>query len=249
MATRFFSTTPRNVARIAGLGYLGIIVFGIFAEFVVRSSLIEDGDAAKTAQNIATFQGLFRFGIASDLVMIVLDVMVAAALYVLFRPVSAGLAMFAAWLRLIQAAVLGALLLTLVFVLQLASGADNLTAIDAGQRDALILLFSEAHGFGYSIGLVFFGAHLLVLSYLVFRSGFLPKVLGALLLSAGVGYLVDSFANIVLTNYDDFETLFATVVFMPAFIGEMALALWLLVKGVKVEEPPIQAPAKELSAW
>ena len=234
MTTRIADISPAAYARIAGLGYLIIIAAGIFAEFFIRSSLIVVGDATATAGNIAASQSLFRTGIAGDLIMLICDVVVALALYMLFRPVNKGLSLLAAFFRLVHAAVYGVNLLNLIIVALLAGGAGYLAAFQPAQSDALTMLFLSAHQYGYAIGLVFFGFHCMVLGYLVFRSGFLPKLLGVLLVLASVGYLVDSFANVLLPNYTDYESILVVVVFVPAFIAELSLSLWLLIKGVNI---------------
>lgn len=225
----------RNTARIAGVLYLIIIFAGMFAEFFVRSSLIVPGDAAATAGNITASEGLFRAGIASDMVMILTDVAIGLILYVLLRQVSHVLALLAAFFRLAQAATLGLNLLNLFFGLQLVTGTTYLAAFSLEQQYSLGLLFLNAHGIGYRLALVFFGMSLLILGYLVFKSGFLPKVLGVLLIIASVGYQVDSFAYFLLTNYSNYQAIFGTIVVMPAFIAELAFGLWLLVKGVRVQ--------------
>ena len=225
-----------KTARVAGVLYLTIIVAGIFAEFVVRQSLIVPGDATATASNIMASEGLFRLGIAGDLIMILSDIALALIFYVLFKPVSQALSLLAAFFRLGQATILALNLLNLFFVLQLLSGADYLTVFGADQLDALVLLFLNGHSLGYSIGMVFFGLSLLVLGYLVFKSGYLPRILGGLLIFASLGYLVDSFAGLLWPNYDNYEAIFALVVFVPAFIGELSMAVWLLVKGINVPQ-------------
>lgn len=234
MTTRMADISPAAYARVAGLGYLIIIAAGIFAEFFIRSSLIVANDAAATAGNIAASQSLFRTGIAGDLIMLVCDIVVALALYMLFRQVNRGLSLLAAFFRLVHAAVYGVNLLNLVIVALLAGGAGYLAALQPSQSDALTMLFLDAHKYGYAIGLVFFGFHCMVLGYLVFKSGFLPRILGVLLLAASIGYLVDSFANILLPNYADYESVLMLVVFVPAFVAELSLSLWLLLKGVNV---------------
>ena len=229
-------TSPRQAARVAGLLYLTIIIAGIFAEFFVRQSLIVAGDAAATAANIVASEGLFRLGIAGDLIMIMCDVALALVFYVLLKPVSNALSLLAAFFRLAQAAILGINLLNLFFVLQLLSGADYLSVFGADQLEALVLLFLNGHSIGYSIGLVFFGLSLFVLGYLVFKSGYFPRILGVLLIVAAFGYLIDSFASFLWPTYEAYEAIFALVVFLPAFIGELAMCLWLLVKGVNVHK-------------
>lgn len=222
----------RAWARTAGLGYLVIIVTGIFAEFFVRSSLVVPGDAAATAGNILASESLFRSGLAGEFLMLLSDVLVALALYAVFSGVNRTLALLAAFFRLVHAAIVGLNLLNTWVPLLLLSGSPYLAVFEAGQLHALALLFLEAHSYGYVIGLVFFGVHCMVLGYLVFVSGFMPRVLGVLLMGAAVGYLVDSGARTLLPTYADHEGTFTLLVFVPAFVAELSFCLWLLVKGV-----------------
>ena len=222
----------KPLSRAAGLGYLVIIVCGIFAEFFVRSSLIVPGDAGTTAGNIAGAQGLFRLAIFAEFLMLAADVALAMLLYVLFREAGRSLALLAAFFRLTHASIVGVTLLNLFVPLLLLGDKPYLEAFQPEQLHALVLLILETHGFGYLVGLVFFGFHCLVLGYLVYRSGYVPKVLGVLLVVAGLGYLADGFGRTLLVHYDEYATTFQMVVFIPAFIGELSFCLWLLVKGV-----------------
>lgn len=227
--------SPRVYSRIAGVGYLIIIAAGIFAEFVIRSSMIVPGDATTTANNIMASEQLFRVGIAGDLIMLVCDIVVGLALYVLLRPVSKNLALLALLFRLIHTAVYGANLLNLFLVLLFLSG----EGFGFDQQSGLVSVFLDAHGIGYSLGLVFFGFHCLLLGYLIYKSGYIPGVLGILIAIAGLGYLIDSFTNVLLSNYTQYESVLIIVVFVPAFIGELSLCLWLLLKGVRVKNVAI----------
>lgn len=229
------TVSPLNIGRIAGLLYLTIIVSGIFAEFFVRQSLRVTGDAAATAGNITASESLFRLGIAADLVMIMSDVALALIFYVLLKKVNQSLSLLAAFFRLGQATILGLNLLNLFAVIQLLSGDSFLSTFEAGQLHSLAYLFFNAHGTGYSIAMVFFGFSILMLGYLIFKSGYIPKILGAMLMLASVGYLVDSFAKFLMPNYASYESMFTMVVFVPAFISELTLCLWLLIKGLKVQ--------------
>jgi hypothetical protein len=234
MPTPSPSSSIQTYARLAGLGYLIIIVTGIFAEFFVRSGLIVPGDAAATAANILGDEELFRLGMASEFLMLLSDAALALALYVIFRPYSRNLALLAAFFRLAHAAVVGGNLLNTYVPLLLLGDAAYLSSFSPDQLHGLVLLFLNAHSFGYVIGLTFFGAHCLVLGYLVARSGYVPGFLGILLFIAGLGYLTDSFAQALLPNYADLSGLFMLVVLLPAFIGEVSFCLWLLVKGVRL---------------
>ncbi|MEZ4639081.1 MAG: DUF4386 domain-containing protein [Caldilineaceae bacterium] len=229
--------TSKWTTRSAGILYLLIIASGIFAQFMIRGSMIIPGDAAATYANIAADPSGFGMSIAADLVMIMSDVALAALFFVLLRPVSTTLSLMAALFRLTQAAILGLNLIHLFRALQLVSGEAYLAAFSVEQLQAQVLLAAEAHGIGYSLGLVFFGVQCALLGYLLVRSGYFPKVLGFLMIFAGIGYLVDCFAGFFLPTYADYADIFAIVVFVPAIIGELSLALWLLIKGVK---PPQQ---------
>lgn len=222
-----------RTARIAGILYLIIIVAGIFAQFFVRSSLVTPGDAAATAAAVTGSESLFRLGIAADIVMIVADIAIALAFFVLLEPVNRALSLLAAFFRLVQATILGFNLLNLFFGLQLLTGgAGPLGAVAEGERQSLALMFFDAHATGYAIGLAFFGMSLLVLGYLLVTSGYVPKLLAILLMVAAAGYLTDTFARTLLTNYATYQPIFDVVVFGPAVLAEVALAFWLLARGV-----------------
>lgn len=236
------------MAKIAGIGYLMIMLSGLFAEMIVRMSLIEPGDAGTTARNIMDSEGFFRLGIAGDLVMLTFDVIVGLALYVLLQSVSKSLALLATFFRLVHTAIYGVTLLTLFLILQLLSGAEYLAAFDPDQLNALVLLFADAHSYGYILALVFFAVHVGILGYIGLRYGYFPRVISVLLVFASVGYIVDSMANVLLTNYADYETVLQLVVFTPAVIGELSLALWLLLKGGKTREEDSGAVGTAMSA-
>lgn len=241
-----FAASQQRLARIAGVLYLIIIVSGIFGFFFVRQSLIVPGDAAATAANITASEGLFRISIGADLIMIVADIALALVFYLLFKPVNNGLSLMAAFFRLAQAAVLGVNLLNLFFALQLISGANYTAVLGPDQAQAMSMLFLEAYDTGYAIGLLFFGVNLFILGYLVLKSGYLPKVLGILLLAAAVGYVIDTFARTLMLDYGSYQPLFDLLVFTPATIAEVAMALWLLIKGVNIpqQEAGISSPAQ-----
>jgi hypothetical protein len=114
---------------------------------------------------------------------------------------------------------------------------EYLNLFTAGQLYARVMLLLDAFNHIWLIGLIFFGLHLFVLGYLVFKSGYIPKILGILLIIAALGYLVDSFANFLLPRYDSYEMVFLMVVFVPAFIAELSFCLWLLFKGVRDRSP------------
>lgn len=233
MTIRNFDRSQRYAAIVAGFGYLLIIALGVFAEFFVRGALVVPEDAATTVSNITANALLFRFGISGYLIMAILDAVVGLALYVLLKPVNRNVSLLAAWFRLMHAIILGIALQNLFSVLHLISAADYLTAFTADQLSAQVMLFLDTFNFTWLIGLVFFGLHCLVLGYLIIKSGFIPRILGILLIAAAFGYLIDSFAHFLLSDYTTYAMLFLLVVAVPAFLAEVSLCFWLLFKGAK----------------
>jgi len=230
-------------ARAAGIGYLVIIATGIYAEFFVRSSLIVAGDPAATAANVMGSELLFRSALASELVMLVADVAVAGALYMVFRRFSEALAVLAAFFRLTHAAVVGANLLNVYIPLLLLGGGTASASLEVGTRDGLASLLFQAHAYGYALGLVFFAVYCGLLGYLVVRSGYVPRVLGLLLMVAGAGYMIDSLGRTLLVGYADYENVLGLIVLLPAFVAELSFSLWLTIKGVDVGDDGRLEPA------
>ena len=239
-------TSPQVYAKVAGVIWLIVALLAPFGEFFVRQGLIVPGNVAATAENIVASQSLFRAGFATDLVVFVIEVALAAVLYVLFRPVSRTLALVMAFARLAMVTILGLNLLNMFTALQLLISPEYTTAFEKGQLQALAFVFLNAQHYGYALGMVFFGLHLGVLGFLVYRSRFLPRILGILMVVSGLGYLADSFTKFLLPQSAD--TL-AVVVVVTALIGELPLTLWLLVKGVDVErwrQRALASPTREI---
>ena len=225
-------------ARVAGVLYLIIIAFGIFAEVVVRSSLIVDGDAQATAANIRDSEWLFRMGFAADLVVFLSDVAIAIILFFLFRPVSRVVSALAAAFRLTQTAIIGINLLSMFGALLVLREAGYLRVFGQEGSEALALLLLDLHKHGYTLGLTFFALSTLAIAYLSLRSRVVPRALVALLGLAGLGYLGDSFAFFLVPDYDGS---ISPVLLAPALVGELWFALWLLLRGKRLEELAIGA--------
>jgi hypothetical protein len=193
-------------------------------------------DAAATVNNIMANEWQFRLGILGFIIMVIFDVVVAWALYVLLKPVNRSLSLLAAWFRLVNATIFGVALYNLLSILQLLGNVNYLAVFEIGQLQTQVMLFLNAFNYTWLIGLIFFGIHLFVLGYLIFKSGYIPKILGILLIISSLGYLIDSFANFLLPSYTDYETIFLLIVVVPGIIGELSLTLWLLLKGTKIPE-------------
>ena len=232
MIVRTIETSPLVYARVAGVLYLVIIVCGIFSEAFVRSNLIVVGDASATAANILSSPSIFRIGFAADTMMLLSDVAIAVLFYVLLRPVSKTLALTAAVFRLTQAAILGGNLLNYYAALLLLSGDGYASVFNAEQLSALAMLLLEMHSHGYDLGLLFFGLSSLVLGYLVIKSDYFPGVLGYGLIAAAVVYLVGSGTRFLFPD----AMAHITPIYIVPLVAELSFCLWLLVKGVRVQQ-------------
>lgn len=232
MTNRVAATSPRTYARIAGVLYLIIFIVAPFAFEFGRTSVVVPGDAAATVDNIMASESVFRIGMVAESVVVLVEIVLAAILYVLLKPVSKVLSLATAFSRLAEAVVQAVNLLTAVPALLLLGGAGYLTVFEPAQVNALVLLFVDLNAFGILVWGVAFGFHLLLLGYLVYKSGFWPRILGILLLLAGLGYLAQSYGHMLAPQYDE---LLVTIVIAAAVPGELAFTLWLLIRGVNVE--------------
>jgi hypothetical protein len=217
--------SARTAARIAGWGILAMALIAPFAEFYVRQRLVVPGDATATASNILANELLMRSGIAAFLVVIVLDVLVAWALYHVFRPVDPSVAGLMALFRLVYASIFAVAVVNLVSAVD----ATRVAASDTGQPHAAMMRSLDAFDPAWSVGLAFFGVHLGLAGYLALRSGYLPRALGVVLVIAGLGYAFDTFAGLLLPDYEPTAAL-------VTFVGEVALLLWLLIRNAKIPD-------------
>ncbi|MCQ3938086.1 MAG: DUF4386 domain-containing protein [Chloroflexi bacterium] len=219
--------SPLVKARIAGFLYLFGNPFAPFFLIILPSRLIVHGDAAKTASNIMASEWLFRLGIVDLLYNSILGIFLALALYQVLEVVNKN----AAWLMVVFALVgvpIGMFNeINNLAVLQLFSGADYLNVFTAEQLQALAYFFTRMHALGVNINMIFWGLWLLPMGYLVFKSGFLPKIIGVMLVIACIGYVAQSFA--VFLGYR------LSIILITGW-GELMLGLWLLIKGVNVEQ-------------
>ena len=231
MTDHTVNSSPKLCARIGGALYLIIIVIGLFGEAFVRDRLIVSGDAAATAANIMSHESLWRFHIAAELFLLICAVALLLILYALLRPVSRDLALLAVFINLVSIGIEAATTMYLLQALFPLGNAGYLKAFTREQLYAMASLSLKSHGYGFSVSLLFFGCFCLIVGYLIFRSGYLPKTIGVLMQIAGLSYLTNSFALILSPAFAN--RLFPAIL-LPAFVGEASLCLWLLVKGVNV---------------
>ena len=217
---------------MAGFLYLIYIVTTIASVVFGRSKLIVFGDAAATAQNIMASEWQFRIGIVGDLVSAVFFLLAAWALYALLKSVNKDLALLFLLLNLGGSAVYSINLLNQFAAVLLLSGADYLKVFQADQLQALAMFFLNLHHNGYWIAQIFFGAWLFPLGYLVFKSGFLPRILGVVMMIHFVGWLMTFLQFFLFPGFGAITY----VTYPLGLISELGLTLWLLIKGVDVEQ-------------
>ena len=222
----------RTACLTAGVGLLLMSVLAAVGYVAIVQRLVTPGDPVATARDIVGSAGLFRLGVTMLYAVIVLDVLVAWALLGVFTPVSRNVSRLAAWFRVAYAAVFMVAIGQLAGVPDLLSNAGYSTAFTPEQLQGQAMVKVEAFHDTYMAGLILFGVHLLILGYLAYRSGYVPKVIGVLLAVAGVGYIVDSVVT-VFTEGTPFAISTVT------FLGEFLLALWLLIRGRRLTIPPV----------
>lgn len=211
-----------RASATAGIGLVVMIVPALLGNFVAVEGLVTPGDAVRTGADISASMGLFRFGIANLFAVVVLDVVVAVALYRVFRPVSAGASMLAAAARLVYAGVFLVAISQLAGVANLLGRPESVAVLGPAQVQAQAMLGVESYLDTWNAGLLLFGLHLLVIGWLAWRSGYVPRVLAALLAVAGVGYAFDSMAAVLMGHG-------APTIAEFTFLGEVLLAVWLIV--------------------
>lgn len=215
----------RSASAIAGIGLLLMTIIAPVVEFNVFKSLVVPGNAESTVNNILNSIDVFRIGISLFLFVAILDIIVAWALYVLLRPTNKSISLLAGWFRIIYAAILALALNNLFNILQLLSGTNNII-LATDQLYVQVMLFFSAFRSGWNIGLAIFGIHLLLLGYLIVKSGYIPKWLGVLVAISGLGYTADSFISFLIPTCDIKISIYT-------FIGEVLLMFWLLWKGIR----------------
>jgi hypothetical protein len=227
--------STKKTARLAGVLYLVNGVTGFFGIIYVPGKLIVSGNAAATANNILVSERLFRLGIVSELICAAEFIFVLWVLYRLLGGVNKTQASLMVILGLAFVPIMCVNALSEIAALTLLRGADYLSVFDKPQREALAMLFLDLHGYGYVVGGIF-GLWLFPFGMLVFKSGFLPRILGVLLIAAGCGYLADCITPLLLPSYANIVDRFASI---GLTLGEPAIILWLLIMGAK--DRPLEA--------
>lgn len=228
-------TGSKAYIKFTGLFYLLIAIIGGFSIGYMPSEIFVSGDGVATTQNIMNNMSLFRLGIAGDIFVLIFEVLLTVMLYRLFKAVSGTIAMIAIFARFAMSIIMGINLINYLIPLLVLSKIDYLIGFETNETNSIILLFMEAHKFGEYIWQLFFGIHLIALGYLILKSNCFPKFLGILMIIGSIGYASDSLLRLLIINNTTVSYI-TTALLVFAVIGELAFALWLLIKPIKLEK-------------
>jgi len=231
MQTNGGKIRPQLYARTCGFLYLYIFIAGIFAESFVRDRLVVPNDASATAANIVANESLFRLGFTGEYLHLACDVAIAVLLYALLKPVNAYLSLMAAFFRLTCDVILAVAGIVQFAALRLLGQGGYLSSFPPTQRHSMALLAMRLHGDGYAVCLFFFSFACLLGGYLIYKSTFIPQAIGVLLSIAGLCYLALTLSHFLSPHV---ANELSPGIFVPIFIGEFSLVVWLIVRGVNV---------------
>jgi hypothetical protein len=209
----------RKSAFIAGISLIIMAFAAFFSYGYVHACLVVQGDTTATFHNITSSKMLFTAEITGWIIILIADLVVSWTLYLFLKPIHKGLSLLSAWLRLIYTAILGIAILNLIFAS---------TSSDSSE----MMLFLQTFESIWSIGLIVFGGHLIIVGYVVFKSKNIPTILGIFLILGGIGYAAINISKTLLLQ--DNLAILTTIFSIPMIVGELGFGVWLLVKGRKV---------------
>lgn len=221
--------SEKKLSRIAGFCYLMVIVTGLFSEVFVRQALRVSNDALATAHNIQNHEMLYRWGFVADLVNFVIGLPTVIIIYYFFKKSHKIILQIALIMVIIQTAIIAVNLLNQISPLLLLSNDTYLNSFQDNQLATLSLLFLNIQSQGYAIGLVFFGFYCILIGYVIYKTGAIPKIIGLFYALAGFCYLINSFTMFLSKGFVNPLFIYLAI---PILLGELSLCLWLLIKGV-----------------
>ncbi len=221
--------TYKPIARITGGTYLLLVFLGIFSEVFVRSSLVSYSDASLTMDNILKSELLFRFGIVGDILILFGDIIIAVLLYYLLKTTHTLFATMAMMFRFVVVAVMGINVANMLAVLILISGGDYLETVGIDQVESAILFLFRWHSYTYDLALAIFSVHCFIIGLLFIKSRMIPVAIGIILWIAAICYVVFTFGRFL---WPELTQSLYPLILLPPLLAELALALWLLIKGV-----------------
>ncbi|SEG24833.1 DUF4386 domain-containing protein [Paenibacillus sp. UNC499MF] len=229
--SRIQRTDQRTAALTAGIALIVMSLAAFFSYGYVHGSLVVQGDAGLTFQAVTSSRTLFKAEILGWVVILICDIVVAWAFHIFLKPIHPDLSLLGAWFRLAYTAVLGTALLNLLVVLLLSGRAGYLSVVDTGELHAFMMMHLEAFELIWSIGLIIFGGHLLIVGILAFKSDRIPKIIGIFLWLASIGYMVIHLCKTFLPDNETLAMLLHVIFMIPMVVGELGFGVWLLARG------------------
>ena len=227
-------SNQRKSALTAGISLIIMTLASFFSYGFVHGTLVVQGYASATFINIVSSNNLFKGEILGWIIIMIADILVAWAFYVFLEPVNQNLSLLGAWLRLTYSAILGIAILNLIVVLLLMGNTIDFSSLKIEQTQAFMMLFLEAFQWIWSMGLVVFGGHLLIVGYVALKSDVIPKVISILLLLASIGYIIIHLSKMFLPQYEAVITTLNFIFTIPMIVGELGFGIWLLLRGGKI---------------
>jgi hypothetical protein len=224
----------KTYSKLAGILYLIIAIIGGFSIGYMPSVIVVNDNAVLTFQNLLNHQELFKWGIAGDIAVMVIEILLTVMLYRLFKSISFTGMTIATYSRIAMAIVMGMNLINYMIPAIIMSEPEYLNSFDPDELESLTLLFFKAHKYGELTWQVFFSIHLFTLGYVIKKSKKTPKWMGIMMLLGGIGYAGDSFIQLILINSEPLSVLFSSLLVL-AVIAELWFAFWLLIKGINKE--------------
>lgn len=231
MTTQTNEYNPFRAARVAGLLYVLLAMIGPFSILYMPTTVFTFGDAAANAASMAEHTSLLRLGILADMAIIVMEIFITAIFYALFKSFSGTWAAVAAFARLGMIVVMVLNLINYLMALHILSGADYLNGFAPEQLDAFALMFVEMHEFGVYAWQVFFGVHLVALGWMIMKSGYFPRIIGLAAFVGSFGYSLQAVEKFVVPG-QDLLVLAVNGLLIVVALGEVALGLWMLIRGL-----------------
>jgi hypothetical protein len=233
VSSRQERSDQRKAALTGGISLIIMTIAALFSYGYIHGSLIVQGDASATFQNIQSSGMLFKAEILGWIIILICDIAVAWAFYIFLKPIHHNLSLLGAWLRLIYSAILGMAVMNLLFVMHLTDKTNNLSLFSTDYLQAQTILHLETFESIWFVGLIIFGGHLLVAGYIALQSSTIPKLVSVLLLIASIGYIALHVCSTFFPQFEGVVTVIEYVFTVPMFAGEFGFGLWLLFKGGK----------------
>ncbi|WP_028543294.1 DUF4386 domain-containing protein [Paenibacillus taiwanensis] len=223
----------RTMALTAAISLLIMTIAAFFSFGFVHGNLVLQEDAITTYQNLHSSNVLFKAEILGWIIILICDIVVAWAFYNFLKPINKSLSLLGAWFRLIYTAILGIAILNLIGVMLLTSSTEPVLWSKTEQLQAQVMLYLRAFDTIWSIGLIVFGGHLLLVGSLTFKSDSIPKAISIFLFIAAFGYIVIHLCNTFVPQLNEVMTILKFIFTVPMIVGELGFGIWLLIRGGK----------------